>query len=220
MKLVSAGASGSKQMVTSRCSACATAFRKVAAAQSQACSRGNARQHVALFGRADDHHFAAQVGAEIHQVAEVLGRALAQAAVGVIDIEPLGLHQHPVNAGDLYPVPRRRLAHGLALAGGNIRHRIRQGERGDLHSGVAEPRGVSQGVLQLPALKDLVADGEFHPGQTRGLRSTVQDGNGGRGRHAAPLRNTTRAGGKFRLCRLWGEHPICFRLRRGRNLGG
>ena len=136
---------------------------------------GNARQHVALLRRADDHHLAAEVGAEVHQVAEILRRALAEAAVRVIDVEPLGLHQHPVDAGDGYPVPRRRLAHGPALACGNIRHRIRQGERGDLHAGIAEPCRASQGVFQLPALEDLVANGEFHPRQTRVCAFTVQD---------------------------------------------
>ena len=33
---------------------------------------GNARQHVALLRRADDHHFAAEVSAEVNQLAEVL----------------------------------------------------------------------------------------------------------------------------------------------------
>ena len=53
---------------------------------------GNAWQEVALFGGADDHHFAAEIGAEIHQVAEILCRALAEAAIRVIDIEPFRLH--------------------------------------------------------------------------------------------------------------------------------
>ena len=97
-KFVSAGARGSKQMVTSRCSACLTASPERCRRPVPRLLAGDLRQHIALFRRADDHHFAAEVGAEVHQVAEILRRALAQAAVRVIDVEPLGLHQHPMNA--------------------------------------------------------------------------------------------------------------------------
>ena len=52
-----------------------------------------------------------------------------------------------MDAGDFYLVPRRGLAHGLARRSRNIRDRIGEGKRGNLYSGVAQPRGASQDVV-------------------------------------------------------------------------
>jgi hypothetical protein len=68
-----------------------------------------------------------------------------------------------MDAGDLNAMPRRGFAYLLALAHGNIVYRVRQGEGGDFHSSVTDLRGIRQGVFDFPALKYLVANGEFHP---------------------------------------------------------
>src|ERR1043166_2524909 len=90
MKLVSAGPSGSKQMVTARSSAAEKALRKGSRGHWRGPGGGDAGHDVALFGGAGDHDGAADVGAKMDEVAEVLGGALTDGGVGVIDVESFG----------------------------------------------------------------------------------------------------------------------------------
>ncbi len=139
----------------------------------------DAWQDIALFGRADHHAGAAQVGAEIHQVAKVAGRALANQRVGVVEVKPLRLEQHPMNAGDGDLAACGSLAHPAPLPGEDVGHRRPQRERGDLQSVVAQPGGGGQGVVEFPALEDFVADGEFHAANSCPWGPLAQGGNGG-----------------------------------------
>jgi hypothetical protein len=49
------------------------------------------------------HHddVSANIAAEVHQLAKVLGTALTHLRIGVIHEHAFGLHQHPMDAGDL-----------------------------------------------------------------------------------------------------------------------
>ncbi len=117
---------------------------------------------VPLFGRSEHHRVAPDIRAEIHQVAQVAGGSLADGGVRMRQVETFGLGQHPVNAGDADAGARRGVANPLTFARGNLGDVFRYGERGDFHRVVTGPGRAGEGVFELPAREDFVADREFH----------------------------------------------------------
>src|SRR5688572_9508120 len=80
----------------------------------------------------------------------------------MVEIHPLRLHQHPVDARDGDANPRRVIADLLTVCGGNFGDVIGDGEGRYLDGVVTRLAGVAHRVLQLPVFENLVADPELH----------------------------------------------------------
>src|SRR5439155_21855456 len=122
----------------------------------------DAVRYASLFGRTEHDDLAAQVGAEIDQVAEVLGSSLTHDGIRMRQVQPFGLRQHPVNAGDGDAGARCRVTDSQTLARGDGGDVIGDGEGGDFHGVITAFGGTGEGVFEFPSLENLVADGEFH----------------------------------------------------------
>ena len=128
----------------------------------------HAIHHVALLGRANDHHLAAQIGTEMGERNEIVGGALTNSLVRGVDVKALRLDEHPVDASDLHPRGGRCLADTLALGSGDLLHALGKGEGGDLDGIIADARRVLQHVVDLPTLEHLVADSKLHSASISG----------------------------------------------------
>ena len=125
------------------------------------------RGEAALFRRTDDDRLAADVRAEIGEGDEVVGGALADGGVGLGEVQAVGLHEDPVDAGDFQTDAGGGVANGAAFGGRDGRDIFvggagEEGERGELDAVVAGRFRVGHGVGEGPVLENLVADTEFH----------------------------------------------------------
>ena len=122
--------------------------------------RALAGQQAARRRGAEHHDVAAQRAAEVHEPHEVLARGPAHGGLRVVDVQPLGAREQPVQ-------PEHPKPHGLGRLPHLGRHLERPGEdgvaegvRGDLDGVVA---GLAQGPETLddgPGLVQLVAAAE------------------------------------------------------------
>ena len=159
-KLVSEGASGSRQRSTpSRPDGGHHAAENLQGV-SQSLIVTDSRQEIALFGRTEDHERTPQVPGRLGQGDQVVAGPTANLGVGRREIKSLGLRQQPVQAD------RRQtgvLDHRAQLAT-TVRCKVRdpgsQGERSDLQSFVSQPLDGPANLAELPVLEQLVANSQ------------------------------------------------------------
>ena len=127
----------------------------------------------ALSGGAEHHDLAAQVGAEVGEVAEVVSRSPPDPGIRVTDMQPLRLDQEPVQPDDLQTcLPCRRADIG-AGAGGEFLHVVRERERRDLDAVISGLGERAADGRPRCVLESFVAEGKahfHHPFQRAGLR--------------------------------------------------
>ena len=80
----------------------------------------------------------------------------------MIYVESLGLHQHPMNSGDLNAVARRVVTNLSPPLRRNVCHRVRQCKWRQLDTGVADAGYEGEYVIQSPITENLVADCKTH----------------------------------------------------------
>ena len=128
---------------------------------------GNARQQIALLGRAEYHDVPAQVGTDFRERAEIVGSPTPHRGIGAGEIEAVGLRQQPVQADDFQPGVlghrpnfddplRRHPPHIKRL------HRRGERERGDFHARVTEFADCGKCVGERTIAEHFVAESEFH----------------------------------------------------------
>ena len=122
----------------------------------------HAREQAALHGRAEHQDPAAQVGAQAHELAEIVGRTAADLGVGMRQVEAFGLGQQPMQADDFQAVLIGQAPQLGPLLGRHIAGVFGQREGRNLDAGIAALGGEGKGLLMRPILKRLVADGELH----------------------------------------------------------
>ena len=130
-------------------------------------------QDIPALGRAEDHARAAEVGAKVHRMAQVVGGLLARGRVWMVHVHALSEGQHPVNARDDESGVFGQLPDFTPSPGGNIGDERRQREGCDFNPLIAGLRDERKRCLQRPLLEDLVADGPVHSstigGSSRGI---------------------------------------------------
>ena len=117
---------------------------------------------IALHGRADDHHLAAEVATKLYQRLEVIAGALVDLGIGVGDVEAVGAGQQPMQADDLDAGFGGGGADLIAAGGGDVFDAGGQGEGGYFDAFVAEISGVVKDVFYGNVFEVFVAGGEFH----------------------------------------------------------
>lgn len=127
---------------------------------------GHIRQEIALFGRANDHSGSSDIGAKLDEVAKVFRRSFTNASVRMIQVEALGFNEHPMNSRDLDSVSSGRITQSFSFSRRDVGDGAGQRERRDLHRVVTELGRISEYLVNLPALKNLVADAEVHARQS------------------------------------------------------
>ena len=125
---------------------------------------GTAGGNVALLRRAKDEHFAAELGAAVDQIEQVLGGAGADVGVGVVELETFGLRQQPVETDDGKAGALDGAPDAEAVGGGEIGDKVAEGEGRQFEALVAKVGDEGGGLVQGPVFEELVADGVGHGG--------------------------------------------------------
>src|SRR4030042_332177 len=80
----------------------------------------------------------------------------------MIPVNPFRGGHQPVQARDRHAARLRTFADAPPLRGRNLRHRLRDRERRDLHPVISRLRREPEHLLHLPPLAKLIAHREFH----------------------------------------------------------
>ena len=104
----------------------------------------------------------AKIRAAIHQIHKVLGGFFADGGVGVGHVHAFSLHQHPVDARNLYFVLSGEILDVLPLGSGDISHVVGNREGRNLQAVITGLGHIFHRVLHGPAFKNLITNAEFH----------------------------------------------------------
>ena len=189
------------------------AARSTSAACFMPCFFAHAGGKVPLLGRAEDHDLAAQIGAELGQLAQVFRRLAAHVGIGTGQMKALGFGQQPVQPDDFQAGLLRQPPHFGTAIGRDFGDVLGHGERRDLDALVAALGRQGEGPVERPVAERLVADGVFEAGHLGVLTAALfQREQGHGGAQAGCLGGCVRSWRRLRV----GEselHWCCFSYR-------